>query len=135
MPNTKDETTPSGAPPDEDTAPSDLDGFSASPPEKRLDDKAAVLERDLVAVRSRQASERTLFIFALSAMFCVIVGLTDVEPYVFWVTCGAAIVFNIVVSRSLGAPLLASLLEPWNIRFQKAFDRHVLGKKEDEYEE
>lgn len=105
MTNTDDES-----PLDNKQSANDLDGFSASPSAIRLDDKAAVLERDLVAVRSRQANERVIFTFALGVMFCVIIGLVSVDAGLFWFTVAAATVLNIEFSRSLVAPLLASML-------------------------
>lgn len=114
--------------------PSDLDNFKGAPPEKKLDDKAAILEAELIEVKSGRASERTLFLFVISVLVCAFVGV-NAGSAVFFFLVVSCVILNIVASKSFGAPLLSNYLEPWNIRLQKAFDKHVLKITEDEYED
>ncbi|MDB9804420.1 hypothetical protein OAC22_00800 [bacterium] len=113
----------------------DLDSFKGAPPKKKLDDKAAMLEAELASTKSNQASERTICIFIISVLVCALVGSIADKSSVFWFMVVSCIVLNVVVSRSFGAPLLATYLEPWNTRLQKAFDKHVLKLNDDEYED
>jgi hypothetical protein len=125
--NTKPETPPEIT---------DLDKFTGAAPAKKLDDKAAMLEAELASTKSAQTSERTICIFIISVLVCALVGSLVDKTSVFWFMVASCIVLNIVVSRSFGAPLLASYLEPWNARLLKAFDKHVLKiSDDDEYEE
>ena len=113
--------------------PSDLDVFVGAPSTKKLDDKAAILETELASLKSRQAKERSIFVFIISVLVCILIGQSS-SGGVFTFAVIACVILNIVFSRTLGAPMLADYLEPWNSRLQKLFDEKFLGKSEEEFE-
>lgn len=123
MPNTKTET------PLED----DLAAFKPAPPQHRIDDKAAVLEKEVQSLKSGFNRERFLYFFVIECLTLALVALS-LPGKVFYFLIVAALLFSIGLAKHLDFPWIGMHLEKWHDLFYEAAQRWLLGKKPKEIE-
>lgn len=106
--------------------PGDLDGFKPSPPEHRIDDKAATLEDELQDLKLKFNRERFMYVFILTVFFVCLIGphLTN-GLLAFLIT--AALVFTISVGKYLDFPWAVVPLERWHDLWYRYCEKRLLG--------
>ena len=121
--NTKTETPPKN----------DLDAFQPGPPQHRIDDKAAVLEKEVQSLKSGFNRERFLYFFVIQCLMLSLAGLA-LPGKVFYFLIVAALLFSIGLAKHLDFPWIGMHLEKWHDLFYKAAEKWMLGKKPKEIE-
>lgn len=118
MTNTKQET------PSKD----DLAGFKRSAPQHRLDDKAAVLEKEVQSLKSGFNRERFLYFFVIECLILVLIEPSIESGRVFGLLVVAALLFSIGLGKHLDFPWIGVYLEKWHDLFYETAER-ALRKK------
>lgn len=109
----------------------DLEVFPPAPIEHRLDDKAAALEAEIQAVKTKADREKYLLIFVCITLFvCLVIPhLPEIAQYFLII---ASIVFGIGAGKYLDFPWIVVPLERWHNLFFKFCERKMLGKRDDD---
>lgn len=108
--------------------PTDLDKFIPSPPQHRVDDKAAALEADLAERKASFSRERFVYIFCLVVLFDILIG-QHVPGYVFSFTIVASVLFLIGIGKWLDFPFIHDRLDRWERLLFDAAKAKITGKK------
>lgn len=103
LPNTKTETPP------ED----DLEAFKPAPLQHRIDDKAAVLEKEVQSLKVGFKRERFLYYFIIQGLVLGLIG-PYVPGYVFTAMIVIALLFSIGLAKYLDFPWIVLHLEKWS---------------------
>jgi len=91
----------------------DLQAFEPSPPEHRLDDKAASLEDDVQSLKAEFKRERFVYIFSVIVLFLLFVGSVGNES-VFVLAIIAALILLIGLANWLQFPWVVVNLQRWH---------------------
>lgn len=123
--STKRETLPETGP--TKVSNSDLDHFKPAAPSKRLDDKAAALEAEIIGLKQAFGRERYIYIFIACLLFVMAIG-----PYLpaslLTVLIIALLVFLIAMGKYLDFPWIVLPLERWHDLALRWVDRRVNGR-------
>ena len=106
----------------------DLDGFEPGPPRHRLDDKAAVLEKEVQSLKSGFNRERFLYYFVIQCLFLALIGIYA-PPKVFGFMIVASLLFSIGLSKFLDFPWIGEHLERWHDACFDACNTHIFRNK------
>lgn len=112
----------------ETPAKSDLESFKPAPPQHRIDDKAAVLEKEVQSLKSGFNQERFLYIFVIQGLFLALVA-PALSGKVFYFLIVFALLFSIGLSKHLDFPWIGMHLEKWHDLFYSAAKNLLSGKK------
>lgn len=121
LPNTKIETPPEN----------DLEAFKPAPPQHRIDDKAAVLEKEIQSLKVGFKRERFLYIFVIQGLVLGLVG-PHLPGFVFSVLIVIALLFSIGLAKYLDFPWIVLHLEKWEHLLYETAQKRLLGKKPEE---
>jgi hypothetical protein len=106
---------------------SDLDAFVPSPPQHRLDDKAASLEDEILGLKAEFRRERFVYAFVIVFLFNCFVG--SVGPAgVFALSIVASLIFLIAMGKWLKFPWAMKSLERWHNLCLEFAERKIRGK-------
>lgn len=111
----------------------DLDAFRPAPQQHRLDDKAAVLEKEVQSLKSAFNRERFLYLFALQCFFVLLIA-PNVSGEAFYFLVVAVILLSIGLARHLDFPWIGMHLEKWHDLLYEAAQKYILRKKPKEVE-
>ncbi|WP_417794791.1 hypothetical protein [Terasakiella pusilla] len=121
MPSTETETPPKD----------DLESFKPAPPQHRIDDKAAVLEKEVQSLKVGFKRERFLYYFIIQGLVLGLVG-PHIPGSVFSVLIVIALLFSIGLAKYLDFPWIVIHLERWEQLLYEATQKRLLGKQLEE---
>lgn len=115
----------------------DLDHFMPAPSEKRIDDKAAVLESEVQSLKAGFGRERYIHIFISTIMFTFLVGALLESSGLTFTLVVSAVIFLLGLGKYYDFPWIVYPLEKWHgMLFECCHRRLMKGplKTEEEQE-
>lgn len=109
----------------------DLDVFEPAPPEKRIDDKAATLESEILGLKTSFARERFIYIFIISLLSVVCLGQT-LSTSIFCVLVVGVVIFLLGMGKYLDFPWIVLPLERWHNLIYRACEKRLISKPEED---
>lgn len=109
---------------------SDLDAFQPSPPARKIDDKAATLESELIGLKAEFRRERFVYFFIMATLFCLLMGATT-NGWLFFFSVVASTVLLIALAHWLDFPWVVTNLQRWNDAMHLYFLKRTNGKPEE----
>ena len=109
----------------------DLEAFKPAPPEHRIDDTAAVLEKEVQSLKVGFKRERFLYYFIIQGLVLGLVG-SYVPGFVFTVLIVFSLLSSIGLAKYLDFPWIVLHLEKWEHLCYEAAQKRLLGKKPEE---
>lgn len=121
--NTKPET-----PPDAEiiNRVSDLDVFRPAPPSKRIDDKAATLESEVIGLKTAFARERFIYIFVCSLLSVMALG-PHLSGALLAILIVGLVIFLLGMGKYLDFPWIVLPLERWHDMIFNAANKRLNG--------
>ena len=110
---------------------SDLEAFKPAPPQHRIDDKAAVLEKEVQDLKVGFKRERFLYYFIIQGLVLGLVG-AHIPSSVFAVLVVIALLFSIGLAKFLDFPWIVLHLEKWERLAYSAAEKQFIGKNPQE---
>jgi hypothetical protein len=98
-------------------------------PERKLDDKAAALETELVECKARFNKERFVYIYAIIVLVDALIGYSA-PPQVFTLLIVASLIISIGLEKWLEFPWVVENLGRW----LSILEKRISGAKKDEME-
>jgi hypothetical protein len=108
----------------------DLDAFQPSPPARKIDDKAATLEAEILGLKAEFRRERFVYTFIIATLFCLLVGVAT-SWWLFFFSVVAATVLLIAMAHWLDFPWVVANLQRWNDAMHTFFLKRANGKPEE----
>ncbi|MDR6955963.1 hypothetical protein J2X65_005350 [Ancylobacter sp. 3268] len=105
----------------------DLDNFTPSISEYRIDDKAAALEADLVERKAQYNKERFCYHFIIVALFNMLM-LGGQSSAVATLSLIASLILLIGIGKWLDFPFIHDRLDKWERLFFRAFEKKTTNK-------
>ncbi|AHD08089.1 ABC transporter permease [Phaeobacter gallaeciensis] len=109
----------------------DLEAFKPGPPQHRIDDKAAVLEREIQDLKVGFRRERFLYYFIIQGLILGVVG-PHLPGAVFGVLIVFCLLFSIGLAKFLDFPWIVLHLERWEQLLYDGAKKRILGPPESE---
>lgn len=113
---------------------SDLDNFSAGPPARRIDDKAAELEQEIQSIKANFNRERFTYYFVIALLFNILIASIAPKNSMLYLSIVGCLMLLIALGKWLDFPWISSHLERWHDLFFRFCERWMIGKKPDEVE-
>jgi len=112
---------------------SDLEAFEPAPPNRRLDDKAAILEQENSRLKSSFNRERYIYAFSIGILFNIIIASFGNNA-----TIGISIVGSLLLFLGLASfldfPWITPHLNRWHDLAFRVCEKWFMGKKVEETE-
>lgn len=108
----------------------DLDAFQPSPPNRKLDDKAAKLELEIQALRSQFNKERVTYHFVIVLLFNLFVVVTVKENTPIYLSLIGTVILLYGTARWLDHPWLGDTLSRWHDLIFDVCKQRLLKKDE-----
>lgn len=125
MKSTRRETLPNAQSEQQNT--SDLDHFQPAPAAKRIDDKAAVLEAEIVGLKQAFSRERYIYAYLGLLLFLAAIG-PHVPLLVFFVLVFGSIPLLLALGTYWDFPWIVKHLEKWQSVAVRSADRQISGE-------
>ncbi|RWK81030.1 hypothetical protein [Mesorhizobium sp.] len=106
----------------------DLEAFNPSPPNHKIDDKAAQLEEEIQAIKVEAKRVYFVLSFIATAFFLLFVASVG-NRAVIAIAIAASLILLIGIAKWLEFPWVVLNLERWHDMFFKACERWIGGKK------
>jgi hypothetical protein len=111
----------------------DLEAFEPGPSNRRLDDKAAILEQENARLKSSFNRERYIYAFSIGILFNIIIASFGNHAMIGISLVGSILLF-LGLASFLDFPWITPHLNRWHDLAYKVCERWFLGKKADEIE-
>jgi hypothetical protein len=111
-----------------DKSASDLDSFVSSPPQQRLDDKAAFLETEISEQKAKFNKERFVYLYCVVVLLNILIG-QNFNGAIFSFTIVSSIILLIGVGKWLDFPFIHDRLDRWERLLFDALEKKLTGKK------
>lgn len=108
----------------------DLDAFKPSPPQRKIDDKAATLEAELLGQKAEFRRERFVYVFVIATLFSILMGAFN-NWGLFFFSVIASTILLIAMAHWLDFPWVVTNLQRWHESLHKAFEKRANGKQEE----
>lgn len=112
----------------------DLDHFSPNSPDRKIEDKAAQLEHEIVSIRASFNKERVTYHFVIALFLNVLIFSLSPDQSVKYLTLAGSIILLYATARWLDHPWLGDTLGKWNDLLFEAAKRKLLGNRKDDVE-
>lgn len=111
----------------------DLEAFPPAPPNRRIDDKAAVLEQDIQSLKANFNRERFAYYFVMLLLFNIFVA--SIAPQsAMYVSVVGSLLMLIGLGKWLDFPWISPHLERWHELFYRVCERWLIKNKPPEVE-
>ena len=106
----------------------DLDNFNPSPPQNRLDDKAATLEAELADRKAHFNKERFCYFFAITTLFNMLIA-SKFDGAVVGISVVSGLLFLIGIGKWLDFPFIHERLDSWERLCRECCWRYMRSRK------
>lgn len=113
---------------------SDLDAFKPSPSLKKIDDKAAFLEKEIASIKSNFNRERVTYHFVIGLLLNIVIWVVVDDSAVEWLSLIGTVIVLYATAKWLDHPWMGDMLGKWHDLFYDACKHRFKSSENDKLE-